>query len=85
MLFITKNSVIVEFKGVFMSEATEGRPSGWIPVAMSSIALGLVIVHALRYGTVHEADEGSSTHLFQILMVAQVPVMGWFVVRWLPQ
>ena len=68
-----------------MGEAGERRPSGWIPVAMSLSALGIVVIHAVRYGIVHEADEGTSAHLFQILMVAQVPVIGWFVVRWLPR
>ena len=68
-----------------MGEAGGRRPSGWIPVAMSLIALAIVVIHAVRYGIVHEADEGTSAHLFQILMVAQVPVIGWFVVRWLPR
>ena len=68
-----------------MGEAGERRPSGWIPVVMSLIALAIVVIHAVRYGIVHEADEGTSAHLFQILMVAQVPVIGWFVVRWLPR
>ena len=68
-----------------MGEASVGRPSGWVPVVMSLVALAIVVIHAMRYGIVHEADEGTSAHLFQILMVAQVPVIGWFAVRWLPR
>jgi hypothetical protein len=33
---------------------------------MSLAGLALVLVHAARYGIVHEADEGTSAHLFQI-------------------
>ena len=61
------------------------QPSAWLPVAMSLAGLGLVLLHFARYGIVHEADEGTSAHLFQILMVLQVPVIFYFAVKWLPQ
>ena len=37
------------------------------------------------FGIVHEADEGTAAHLFQILMAVQVPFMAFFAVRWLPR
>lgn len=43
------------------------RPSAWLPLALSCAALALVLGHAAIYGVVHEADEGSATHLFQFL------------------
>ena len=61
------------------------RPSAAAPVAMSLAALALVLIHFARYGIVHEVDEGTSAHLFQILMVLQVPIIAWFAARWLPQ
>jgi len=54
-------------------------------MAMSLAALGLVAGHAVTYGIVHEADEGTAAHLFQLLMVAQLPVIAWFAVRWVPR
>lgn len=51
---------------------------------MSLAALALVLGHFALYGIVHETDEGAAAHIWQILMVAQVPVVGYFLVRWLP-
>ncbi len=61
------------------------RPSAYLPLIMSAAGLALVLVHAARYGIVHDADEGTSAHLFQILMVAQVPIVAFFAITWLPQ
>jgi hypothetical protein len=61
------------------------QPSALIPIGMSLAGLGLVLGHAAIYGIVHEADEGATAHLFQILMVAQVPLVGYFAVKWLPR
>ena len=61
------------------------RPSAIIPIVMSLAALSLVLVHVARYGFVQESDEGTSAHLFQLLMVAQVPVVALFAFRWLPE
>ncbi len=48
-------------------------------------ALAMVISHAAMYGIVHEVDEGTPAHIFQILMVVQVPIVAWFAIRWLPR
>jgi len=61
------------------------QPSALLPVAMSLAALAVVLAHAALYGVVHEADEGTAAHLFQILMAAQAPVVLYFAVKWLPR
>ncbi len=61
------------------------KPSAWIPLAMSFAALAVVLVHVIRFGVAREADEGTSAHIWQILMAAQVPVVAFFVIKWLPQ
>ena len=61
------------------------QPSAVAPVVMSLLGLALVLQHAARFGIVHDADEGTAAHLFQILMVAQVPVILWFAAKWLPR
>ena len=61
------------------------RPSAFLPLAMASAALALVLGHAAIYGIVHEADEGTPAHLFQLLMVLQVPADLFFVAKWLPR
>lgn len=61
------------------------KPSALAPLLMSLAGLALVLVHAARYGVVHEADEGTSAHLFQILMAGQLPIVALFAVKWLPE
>lgn len=60
------------------------RPSAFLPVAMSFAALALVLGHVIMFGAVREADEGTAAHIWQILMAAQVPIVAFFAIRWLP-
>jgi hypothetical protein len=61
------------------------QPSAFLPVTMSLAALAIVLGHVAIYGIVHEADEGAAAHIFQLLMAAQVPVVGFFAIKWLPR
>ena len=49
------------------------------PVIMSLLALTLVVEGAVQFSLHHrEPDEGWQAHLFQLLMVLQVPIMVLF-------
>src|SRR5687767_7092904 len=61
------------------------QPSAYLPFAMSLAALALVLGHAAVFGIVHEADEGTAAHVWQILMAAQLPIVAYFIVKWLPK
>jgi hypothetical protein len=61
------------------------RPSAFVPVAMSLAALAIVFVHIVMSGTARQADEGTAAHLWQLLMAAQIPIVAFFAIRWLPQ
>ena len=61
------------------------QPSAFLPMAMSLVALGLVLGHVAIFGVVHEADEGTAAHLWQLLMAGQVPVVAYFALKWLPR
>ena len=61
------------------------RPSAFLPVAMSLVALALVIVHVAMFGAAREPDEGTAAHLWQLLMAAQVPIIAFFAATWLPR
>jgi len=54
-------------------------------LAISLAAVAIVLGHAAIFGVVHEADEGTAAHIFQLLMVAQVPIVAFFAVKWLPR
>ncbi len=60
------------------------RPSAFLPVAMSTAALAIVLGYAAMFGVARQADEGAAAHLWQLLMAAQLPVVLFFAVRWLP-
>lgn len=55
------------------------------PLAASLAGLALVLGHAAIFGVVHETDEGAAAHIFQLLMVAQLPVVAFFAIKWLPR
>ncbi len=61
------------------------KPSALLPVAMSFVALAMVVGHVVMYGAVREVDEGAATHIFQLLMAVEVPIVAFFAFRWLPR
>jgi hypothetical protein len=61
------------------------RPSALAPLTLSVAALLLVLGHAALFGILPEADEGTPAHIFQLLMVTQLPIIGFFAMRWLPE
>jgi len=61
------------------------QPSAFLPIAMSAAALALVLGHIAIFGNVHEADEGTPAHVWQLLMAGQLPMVAYFALRWLPQ
>jgi hypothetical protein len=66
----------------------------WIPVLMSGAALALVLGY-LQTGPhppnmviengIARQDEGAAARLWQLLIVLQFPLIGWFGLRWLPR
>ncbi len=61
------------------------RPSAFLPVAMSFAALAMALGHIVMFRSVREADEGAAAHIFQLLMVAEVPIVAFFAIKWLPR
>ena len=61
------------------------KPSALLPVAMSFAALAIILVHVARFGAARETDEGAAAHLWQLLMAGQVPILAFFVIKWLPR
>ena len=57
----------------------------WVPLAMSGAALALLVVHLLLFAPVPRVDEGAAARIFQLLLVGQLPIIGWFAVTWVPR
>ncbi len=61
------------------------KPSAFVPMAMSLTALVIVLGSIVMFGVAHEADEGAIAHIWQLLMAGQLPILAYFVIRWLPR
>ena len=68
-----------------MDFPTLKKPSAFLPLAMSFAALATVLVHVALFGVAREADEGTAAHIWQILMAAQIPIVAFFAIKWLPR
>ena len=61
------------------------HPSAFFPVAMSLAALATVLIFLALHGPAPQADEGTAAHIWQLLMAAQVPIVLFFAIKWVPQ
>ena len=60
------------------------KPSAWLSLALSLVAIGLIVAHVVFVGVAPQADEGTEARIFQVLMLLDALVIGAFAVRWLP-
>jgi len=68
-----------------MNFSTMKKPSAWVPVVMSFAAVATVLVHVVMFGAARETDEGTAAHIWQILLAAQLPIIAFFAIKWLPR
>jgi len=61
------------------------NPSAFLPLVMSVGALTVIGLFILLHGTAPQADEGTAAHVWQLLMAAQVPIILFFAIKWLPR
>ena len=45
----------------------------------------MIVVHLIRSGPAPQPDEGAVAHIWQWLMGGQVPMVAFFLIRWLPK
>ena len=60
------------------------RPSAFVPLIMSTAALGTVLGYLALHGPAPQQDEGAAAHAWQLLMAGQVPFILYFAGRWAP-
>lgn len=61
------------------------KPSAFLPLTISFAALATVLIHLAQFGDLRETDEGAAAHIWQLLMAAQMPVIAFFAIKWLPR
>ena len=61
------------------------KPSAWLPMLMSLVALLLVLDFLARHGVAPQEDEGAHARILQLLIVVEAIVIGSFGFRWIPE
>ena len=62
------------------------KPSAWLPIVMSLAVLATILIYIALSGTpTQQPDEGTVAHLFQIWIVIECLMVGFFAVTWLPK
>ena len=61
------------------------QPSALIPLLMSAAAFLLIIAVLSTAGGTHPRDEGAPARIFQLLILLQVPIVGFFALKWWPR
>jgi len=61
------------------------QPPALLSIGLSLAGLALIFGHLALFGNMQQEDEGTAAHLWQLIMLVQLPVIGWFLFRWLPR
>ena len=61
------------------------HPSAYLPIALSLGALATILVFITLHGTAPQPDEGTAAHIWQLLMIAQIPFVMFFAIKWVWQ
>lgn len=59
------------------------KPSAIAPIIMSLAALSVVLIAIAIGAAKPQPDENAGAHIWQLLMAGQLPILGWFALRWL--
>jgi hypothetical protein len=46
---------------------------------------GHVLIYVAVFGPAPQEDEGTTAHIWQILMAGQIPIIVFFALKWLPR
>ncbi|HEX2993165.1 MAG TPA: hypothetical protein VHO49_20920 [Anaerolineales bacterium] len=60
-------------------------PGAWIPIAMSLLALAMILGYVAIFGIAQNEEEGAPARIFQLIMAAQLPIAAYFAIQWLPR
>jgi hypothetical protein len=58
------------------------KPSAWVPIAIPLIFFAYLVICITFFGIVREKDEGTGAHLFQLWLVLEPLMLGFFAVKW---
>jgi len=88
MKFLSINSLVYIFDIIRQVKITTFKgllkyKSAWVPLAMSAAALMEIVIYVALNGfkiPPQQADENLPAHIFQLLLVGQIPFIAYFSV-----
>lgn len=57
-------------------------PTAILPIGLSLCTFLIALIHVAFYGHSPEPDGGSTAHVWQLLMAAQIPALALFAATW---
>jgi hypothetical protein len=61
------------------------KSSAWIPIAIPLVFFMYLVTYITLFGVVRNEDEGTGAHLFQLWLVLEPFMVGFFAFTWLPR
>lgn len=61
------------------------KPIAWIPIAIPLAFFVYIVIYISMFGIVREQDEGTPAHLFQLWLLLEPFMVGYFALNWLPR
>ncbi|MFA5954484.1 MAG: hypothetical protein WC817_03060 [Patescibacteria group bacterium] len=61
------------------------KPSAWIPIVIPLLFFAYIVIAISFFEIVREKDEGVGAHLFQLWLLIEPFMVGYFAIRWLPR
>ena len=60
------------------------KPSAWVPIAIPLAFFAYLVTVTSLFGIVREKDEGTGAHFFQLWLLLEPFMLGFFAVKYLP-
>ena len=61
------------------------KPSAWVPIVIPLVFFAYIIIAISLFGVVRQEDEGTPAHLFQLWLVLEPFMVGYFAFTWWPK
>ena len=58
------------------------KPSAWVPIVLPFIFFAYLVIYISIFGIVRQEDEGTGAHLFQLWLVLEPFMLGFFALKW---
>ena len=69
---------------MLLDSLSSKQPNVLLPITMASIAPSIVLIFVGLDGITRKGSKGTAARIFQVLMLIQIPIVGFFAFNWIP-